>query len=67
MDATTNKPGKRFRCGPISASIWAQTKTVNGELVKFYSINIDKAYKDGDAWKWPAPQKLCQFELEGIR
>ena len=46
-----SKPEKRFRCGPISASIWAQSKTVNGEMVKFYSINIDKAYKDGEEWK----------------
>lgn len=46
-----SKPEKRLRCGPISASIWAQGKTVNGEMVKFYSINIDKAFKDGEEWK----------------
>ena len=46
-----SQPEKRFRCGPVSASIWAEGKTVDGEMVKFYSINIDKAYKDGDEWK----------------
>jgi len=46
-----NKPEKRFHCGFISASIWAKSKSVEGEMVKFYSINIDKAYKDGDDWK----------------
>ena len=46
-----NRPEKTFRCGPITASIWAETKTVNGEMVKFYSISIDKAYKNGDEWK----------------
>jgi hypothetical protein len=46
-----NKPEKRFKCGPVAASIWAQSKTVNGEAVKFYSVHIDKAYKDGDEWK----------------
>lgn len=45
------KPEKKFKCGPISASIWAEGKTVQGEMVKFCSINIDKAYKDGDEWK----------------
>lgn len=45
------KPEKKFKCGPISASIWAEGKTVQGEMVKLYSINIDKAYKDGDEWK----------------
>ena len=46
-----NRPEKKFRCGPITATIWADTKTVNGEMVKFYSIKIDKAYKNGDEWK----------------
>ncbi len=26
-----NKPEKKFNCGPISASIWAKDKTVEGE------------------------------------
>lgn len=46
-----SKPEKRFKCGPISASVWVEAKTVEGEMVKFYPINIDKAYKDGDNWK----------------
>lgn len=46
-----SKPEKQLRCGPISASIWAQAKTVNGEMVKFYSISIDKTYRDGGEWK----------------
>ena len=46
-----SKPEKKFKCGPVSASIWAESKTVNGEMVKFYSISITKAYKDGDSWK----------------
>ena len=45
------KPEKRFHCGPISASIWANTKTVNGETVKFYSVTINKAYKEDEDWK----------------
>ena len=43
-----NKPEKKFSCGPISASIWANTKVVTGETVKFYSVTINKAYKEGD-------------------
>ena len=46
-----SRPEKTFRCGPITASIWAQTKTVNEDLVKFHSISIDKAYMNGDEWK----------------
>lgn len=46
-----SKPEKKFKCGPVSASIWSENKTVNGEAVKFYSISITKAYKDSDDWK----------------
>ena len=45
------KPEKKFNCGPISASIWANTKVVNGETVTFYSVTINKAYKEEEEWK----------------
>ena len=45
------KPEKKFNCGPISASIWAKTKTVEGDTRKFYSVTIDKAYKEDEYWK----------------
>ncbi len=47
-----NKPEKKFNCGSISASIWANTKVVTGETVKFYSVTINKAYKEGEEWKY---------------
>jgi len=47
-----NKPEKKFSCGPISASIWANTKVVNGKTVKLYSVTISKAYKEGEDWKY---------------
>ena len=46
-----SKPEKKFRCGPITASIFAETRVVNGQMVKFYSTCIDKAYKEGEQWK----------------
>ena len=47
-----NKPEKKFSCGSISASIWANTKVVNSEKVKLYSVTINKAYKEGEDWKY---------------
>ena len=47
-----NKPEKKFNCGSISASIWANTKVVNSETVKLYSVTINKAYKEGEEWKY---------------
>ena len=46
-----NKPEKKFSCGSVSASIWPNTKVINGEKVKFYSVTINKAYKEKDEWK----------------
>jgi hypothetical protein len=45
------KPEKKFSCGSISASIWANTQIADGKTVKFYSVTINKAYKDGEDWK----------------
>ncbi len=50
-DFTMTKPEKKFSCGSISASIWANTKVVSGETVKFYSVTINKTYKEDDEWK----------------
>ena len=47
-----NKPEKKFNCGSISASIWANSKVVNGEKVKIYSVTINKAFKEGEEWKY---------------
>ena len=47
-----NKPEKKFSCGSISASIWANTKVVNSETIKLYSVTINKAYKEGEDWKY---------------
>ena len=55
------KPEKKFSCGPISASIWANTKTVTGETVKFYSVTITKAYKEGKDWKYTG-----SFDIEDL-
>ncbi len=46
------KPEKKFSCGSISASIWANTKVVTGETVKLNSVAINKAYKEGEEWKY---------------
>ena len=46
-----SKPEKRFKCGPISASVWTTNKTVKGQTVKFYSVRIDRAYRQNGTWE----------------
>lgn len=51
QDRVTKKPVTTVHCGPVQGGVWADSKIVNGTMMKFYSIRIDKAYKEGDEWK----------------
>ena len=46
-----SKPEKVFRCGLVSASVWAQTRTIGGDAVTFHCIKIEKSYTEGNDWK----------------
>jgi len=46
-----SRPEKKFKCGPLAASVFVETRVINGEMVKLYSIIFDKAYKEGAEWK----------------
>jgi len=44
-------PSKVFRCGPVKAAIWSNSRIINDTLAEVHSIRIDRSYKDGDEWK----------------
>lgn len=46
-----NKPETKFRCGNTTATIWRNTKKINGQDVDMHSVTIEKSYKDGEEWK----------------
>lgn len=46
-----SSPEKKFRCGPVTANIWSSSKCIEGEMVKFYAIKIDKTYPEENDWK----------------
>lgn len=48
-----NKPEKKFRVSPVSATIWQNQGTnKNGEPVSFRTISIERNYKDkNDQWQ----------------
>jgi len=61
-----NKPKKDFRCGAVSASVWTNDRDVEGQTVSFYSVRIEKAFKDGDDWKHTStfsPEDLPKIAL----
>jgi len=53
MENTVKKsPLNVFKCGPIKAAIWSDSRIVNDSLVDIPSIRIDKSYKDKDGNEW---------------
>src|SRR3990170_1425578 len=47
-----NKPIEKFSAGAIQASIWKNDSVINGKTVAFYTITLERSYKDkSDQWK----------------
>jgi hypothetical protein len=50
-NASAQKPIKIIRLRGVSASIFANPVKVDGREVTFHKVSVQRAYKDGDAWK----------------
>lgn len=53
LNIDTNKPEKKFRASPISATIWTnEIQTKDGETRLYRTVSLERTYKDKDgAWK----------------
>ena len=65
-----DKPEKRIRYSPVSASVWAKNTTKDGKKIKFYSVSISRVYKKNtddkegdDSNEW---QYTKSFRLEDL-
>lgn len=46
-NTTKNTPEKKFRAGPVSATIWKNTgQRQDGEIASFNTISLERSYKD---------------------
>jgi len=46
-------PEKSFRLDDVSLSVWMRTYPVRGVLTKFWSITVERSYKDRNgAWRY---------------
>ena len=71
------RPIKTLRVGECSASIWARTFMAQGQPRAFYSVTLERSYKDRDGgWKYTKSfdtdslgqvMALCQQADEVIR
>lgn len=44
-------PLKKFRAGSVTATIWENTKTLDGQEQVFKTISVEKNYKQDKNWK----------------
>lgn len=60
--AAKRLPVKSFRVGDCSASIWAREFVAQGQPRVFYSVTLERSYKDRDgAWKYTK-----SFDLDSL-
>lgn len=58
-----NQPVKKFKAGPISATIWEnQVQNQQGQTVSFKSISFDRNYKDANG-DWQKTNSLRMADL----
>lgn len=64
MDSTQkNTPEKKFRAGPVTATIWKNTgKRQDGEIAEFKTISLERSYKD-KAGNW---QNTSSFRVADL-
>src|SRR5258706_13633466 len=56
------RPYKTLRVEDCSASIWSRDVTVQGETRTFYSVTLERSYKDRDgSWKYTKT-----FDMENL-
>lgn len=61
-----NKPIKKFRAGAISAAVFQNEVTKDGKTNMYYSIVIDRTYKDRDD-QWQRTNNFRFYDLPNLR
>ncbi|MEM2131111.1 MAG: hypothetical protein QXM96_00145 [Candidatus Woesearchaeota archaeon] len=47
----TKLPEKKFRIGPISATIWKNQTEKNGSVVEYSTISFERSYQKNGEWQ----------------
>lgn len=51
------KPIQKFKAGAIDASVWENSKQINGVPVTVYAVTLDRKYKDKNG-TWQSTSSL---------
>ncbi|MFH1850367.1 MAG: hypothetical protein ABH879_09400 [archaeon] len=62
-ETPVNQPERKFRAGPISATVWQnQGKNSKGEAVIYRTVSLERGYKDRDN-EWQSTNTLRTNDL----
>lgn len=45
------QPVKKFKAGSVTATIWKNNGEKNGHKVEYFTVSLERSYKDGERWK----------------
>lgn len=65
IQSKENQPEKKFRAGPISATIWrnkSQKSAESGDVGEYRTISIERSYTDKDG-KWQSTNSMRVNDL----
>lgn len=51
------KPERKFKAGAVSATVWKNEKTNNGQSFAFFTITLERSYKDKNG-EWQKTNSL---------
>ena len=57
-----NKPEKKFRAGAISATVWKNIQSKDGNEFEFFSVSLERGYKDKED-KWQSTTTMRVMDL----
>ena len=57
-----NQPEKKFRAGPIAATVWKNQTEKDGKIVEYRTVSFDRNYQDKNG-EWNSTNSLRVSDL----
>jgi len=62
MNTSKNLPEKKFRAGPISATVWKNQTEKDGKIVEYRTVSFERNYQDKQG-EWNTTSSLRVVDL----
>ena len=58
MAEEKSAPVEKFRAGGVSATIWENNSSKDGKDFVYFTVSVERNYKDGEVWKKTSSMRL---------